>query len=142
MYKVLDLTPVLDTAIYAADDVLFVPTVVPLSYGCKLESVHILDEDDQGIAIDLLFFNATASIGALNAAFALADAEARKILARVQIATGDYLDIGNSRIAFKQGLDWILRPGSTGLWVAGVTRGGTPTYSAAGLKFKFGVSED
>lgn len=145
--NVIDVTPTLDTAIYADGDLLFNPAAIT-SAACfsggivRLESITLLDEDDQGVAMDLLFLDASTSLGTFNAAFAASDTLARAILGRVNIATGDYVDFGGFRIAQKTALGLIMKAPSSGstIWVAGVTRGGTPTYTASGLKFKFGFS--
>jgi len=144
---VVSVTPTLDTSIYSADDLLFNTTEVPLAVlhaggHARLESITLLDEDDQGIAMDLLFLDAVTSLGTFNAAFNASDTLGRGILGRVNIATGDYIDFGNFRIAQKASVGIVMKAATaaSSLYVAGVTRGGTPTYTAAGLKFKFGFS--
>ncbi|MEN6302270.1 MAG: hypothetical protein ABFD96_06055 [Armatimonadia bacterium] len=144
---VVNVTPVLDTAIYAADDLLFNATEIPLAVltpggHARLESIVLLDEDDQGVAMDLLLLDASASLGTLNGAFAASDTLARAIVGRFGIVTGDYADCGGFRVAQLNRLDTIMRAatGQTSLWVAGITRGGTPTHTAAGLRFKFGFT--
>jgi hypothetical protein len=144
---VVSVTPTLDTAIYAADELLFNTTEIPLAalhLGglARLESILLLDEDDQGVAMDLLFLDASTSLGTFNTAFAASDTLARGIVGRVNIATGDYVDCGGFRVAQKASLNMLMKAGSSAssLYVAGITRGGTPTYTASGLKFKFGFS--
>jgi hypothetical protein len=142
---VLDLTPVLDTNIYADGDVLFdtIALASAFDYGAgvrTLQSVHILDEDDQGVALDLVFLDTLVSLGTFNAAPNISDANARKVLGWLHFATTDYIDLGGSRIAIKTGIALMLKAAaaSTSLFVAGITRGGTPTHTAAGLKLKLG----
>jgi hypothetical protein len=144
---VVSVTPTLDTAIYAADDLLFNPaTISSAAFQAggvsRLESILMLDEDDQGIAMDLLFLDANTSLGTFNTAFAASDTLARAIVGRVNIATGDYVDCGGFRVAQKANLDIIVQQAAStaALYVAGITRAGTPTYTASGLKFKFGFS--
>lgn len=144
---VVSVTPVLDTAIYAADELLFNTTAIASAAFqaggvVRLESILLLDEDDQGIAMDLLFLDAATSLGTFNAAFGASDTLARGIVGRVNIATGDYVDCGGFRVAQKSGLNLMLEcaAATSSLYVAGITRGGTPTYTASGLKFKFGFS--
>jgi hypothetical protein len=65
---VLDLTLSLDTAIYADADVLAATQEVPLAFAAPggtltVRNVLVLDEDDQGIAFDIIFLNAASSIG-------------------------------------------------------------------------------
>lgn len=144
---VFDVTLVLDTSIYADGDVLAVPQeityVFPEKAGRRvLESIVILDEDDQGVAMDLIFMNATGTLGTINAAVSITDADARKVIGAVNIATTDYFDLINSKVAVKRGVGLVLKGGasSSSLWIAAVTRGGTPTHTASGIKVKLGFA--
>lgn len=82
------------------------------------------------------------SLGTFNAAPAITDANARQIVGRVSIATGDYVDLGGARVATKTGLNLMMSAAAATkqLFLATITRGGTPTYTAAGLKLKLGFS--
>jgi hypothetical protein len=143
---VIDVTLTLDTNEYASGDVLAVPAaVVGVFRGPsdvrRLVSVVLLDEDDQAQAVDLMFFNATATLGTINGAVSISDADARKVIGVVKIATGDYVDLVNNQVAFKTGLDLPLKASSTGACFLGaVLRSGTPTYTAAGIKIKLGFA--
>lgn len=141
----LELTLTLDTSAYADGDVLadtqaLVNAVREGGGRAELKSVVVLDEDDQGIALDLVFLAANKSLGTENSAPSISDANARDIQGKVSIATGDYVDLGGARVATKTGIGLMLKSaeGSTTLYVAAITRGGTPTYTAAGLKLKLG----
>jgi len=143
---VLDLTLSLDTNIYADADVLAATQEVPLAFSAPggtltLRNVVVLDEDDQGIAFDILFLNAASSIGTENAAVSVTDALARTIIGRVSVAGGDYYDLVANRLAVVSNINQVLRAaeGSTSLYVACVSRG-AGTYSASGIKLKFGVT--
>jgi hypothetical protein len=137
----LSLQPLQDTAAYADGDTLFDFIAIPGSsfpYGTRLDTITVLDEDDQGVALDLMFAAGYVLLGTLNAAPSITDANARAITEPpVSIATGDYIDNGGNRLAGLRNVGLVFGP-STVIFVAGVTRGGTPTYTAAGLKFKFG----
>lgn len=143
--RVASLAPVLDTSIYAAGDVLFdtiiIPGVVPVAGGAmELRSIELLDEDDQGIALDLVFFDSLASLGTFNVAPAITDANGRAALGFISILTTDYIDLGGCRIASKNNIGMVLQAAASAqdLYVAAITRGGTPTYTASGIKLKFG----
>ena len=140
---VIDVTLVVETSILASGDVMVVPqeitSVFPQTAGrVKLDQILVLDEDDQGTAIDLVFFNATATLGTLNAAISISDADARKIVGHHSIAAADFKDYINSMIAVKTGVGLIMEAAasSTSLWVAAVCRSGTPTYTASGIRLK------
>jgi hypothetical protein len=145
----IDCTLTLDTAIYADGDVLAETQVLSTTAMRKndgtgiLHSILVLDEDDQGVGMDLLFFNANVSLGAENAAPAITDANMRNYLGKVAVNASDFTDWGGVRTAtippsrcgqfFKSGA------GVRTIWVAAVTRGGTPTYSAGGIKLRVGI---
>lgn len=143
---VLDLVLSLDTSIYADGDVLADTQALPLAVKqpggvARLVNLVVLDESDQGAAFDLLFFDADVSIGTENSAVSITDANARNIIGRVAIASGDYYDLVGSRIAVKSSIDQILKAasGATSLYVAAVSRG-TGTYAAAGIRLKLGFA--
>jgi len=146
---VLDLVPTLDTSIYADGDVLFDTTAITNFFrspgeGAFLQSIHVLDEDDQGVALDLVFFNALVSLGTINAAPSISDANARAIVGIVNVPAAGFVDLGGCRVTTLRGVGLQIRPpsGVQAAYVAGITRGGTPTYTANGLRFKFGLHQD
>lgn len=143
----------LDTSAYADGDVLAAPQEITNVFidpemEVTLQSLRLLDKDDQGVAMDILFLKSEVDIGAENAAYAITDAEAEEILTAVNIATGNYTDWGDWQIAMKSasagdtGMGMLMRPSAaagTSLWVALITRGGTPTYTASGLVLDIGL---
>ena len=143
---VVDLTPVLDTSAYADNDVLFVAIEVPqvfkeLGGRRALHSIVATDGDDQNIDFDLVFSNATITLGTINAAVSISDADAAKIIGYVRIsATDDGNDLINSILYAKSGIGLQMQGSLTtcSLWVSGIVRSGTPTFSASGLKLKLG----
>ena len=101
----------------------------------------VIDEDDQGVGFDLLFFNATATLGTINVAPSISDADARKLIGRVAVSASDYIDLGGVRVAALSSINQVLKAasGQTSVWIATITRSGAPTYTASGLKLKIGV---
>lgn len=138
-YEVVEVVPVLDTSIYADDDVLFVPVPIPgtANAGRKLMSVSVLDEADQAQAIDLVLSDGSVALGAANAAVNITDAHARKIVGVVSVVSADYSDLVNSQIATVRGINLAVLA-RNGLYVGGVLRSGTPTYAASSLRIRFG----
>lgn len=144
---VIDVTLVTDTNAYADNDVLVIPQKVVGFFTSpggtrRLKSIVLLDEADQAQDIDLLFFNADATLGTINAAVSMSDADARKVIGAVSLVAADYVDLVNGQVAVKQGLDWILKAADdeADLWIGAVCRSGTPTYAASSLKLKLGVA--
>ena len=145
--NVIDVTLVADTNAYADGDVLAIPqeivnSVAEAGTARQLTSIVVIDSDDQGTAIDLIFFDASASLGTINTAIDISDADAAKIVGIVAIAAGDFKDLINNKVAVKTGIDLVMKAASTSasLWVGAVVRSGTPTYSAGGIKLKLGFA--
>lgn len=143
-----EVTLSLDTNAYADGDVLAatqeITTAMRVNGGTGvLQSLVVLDWDDQGGALDVLILRTTGSIGAENAAAAPADAVADEILAVVEIVAGDYVDLANSQIAVKDSLGVVVdaAAASQSLFVAAISRD-TKTYTAAGITLKLGFLRD
>lgn len=142
-YDVISFTPVLDANVLANNEVFMasqeIPQVFTKGLPRKLQSVVVSDGDDQNQAFDLIFSNAAITLGTINSTVTISDADAAKIIGTVRmvVATHGY-DLINS-ILFTQGNLGIVMKGETAsLWVAGVVRSGTPTYTASGMKMKLG----
>lgn len=144
--KTFPVTPVMDTAIYANNELAWIPIRVPnfflspLDSVC-LQSVAILDKAVQSVAIDLIFLNKNVSMGTLNGAFAPADADAESIVGQQAVAAADYRSYVNSSYAQLGNLWKVLTGGGVDndLWLAGAIRSGTPTYAAGSLVIQLGV---
>lgn len=139
--------PVLDTSAYADNDVLFAATEIKNAFTyaggvAELESCVIIDKSDQNQEIDLLFFSETVTLGSVNGAINISDADAEKFLGALRFvpATHGY-DLINSTAYSMQGIGLLMQAaaGSQSLWVAGVCRSGTPTYAADGIAIKLGL---
>lgn len=145
---VLSFTPTLDTNIYAADDVLFDTTALAgmfrIAGGRALvQSLAVIDSDDQGVAFDLFFLQTNVTIGTFNGAPSISDANAvASCIRRIcRVEASDYLDLGGCKVANKDGIGAMIEAavGVTGGYLAAITRGGTPTYSASGLLLRLGL---
>ena len=146
---VVEVTLSLDTSAYASGDVLADTQVVTAALSIKngkgvLQSVLLIDEDDQGAALDLYFLSADVVMGTENAAPSITDANARSILAVVPVATTDYKDLGGVRVANLAGLNRVLKAvaGTPDIYVAAVNGSGSPTYTASGLRLRLGILQD
>ncbi len=140
---VLDVTPTCDTSAYTAGDVLF-DTITCGTVARRngdvvvLESVTILDEDDQtAAAMTLYFFDSNNSLGTINGAPNISDANARKLLGWVPVASGDWVDVGGAKIACVRGINLTMKTDAASqiIYVA-ATCAGTPTQTASGIKLK------
>lgn len=141
---VIDVTFTLDTSAYADGDLLAetqsMTSVARVNAGVViLESVTIIDEDDQGQALTLIFLDANNTLGSENSAPSISDTNARNILGFVRVTAGDYIDLGGVRIACVRGiaLEMKAAAGTTTMYMGAVINGAA-TYTASGLKLKLG----
>lgn len=146
LYK--EVTLSMSTAQYGDGDVLAaaqeVADVFEAGRAVKLESLVLLDKDDQGGALDIVFLRSNVSLGAENAALAVTDAVADELLGKVSVGTADYTDLGSSQFVQKTaaagsaGMGLVLLPdGGSSLYVAAISRS-TKTYTASGITLKLG----
>lgn len=144
----------LDTGAYADKDLMSdtieLENVARVPLGRTwLVYVHVLDEADQAGAFDIVFLDEFVTLGSLNSAPSISDANARKIVGKCSVPSAAYLDIGGSGIA-------TITPGTTdgnlpllmqtgpltrSLFMATIARG-TPTYAVNSLRLKLGFSWD
>ena len=143
-----DVTLSLDTAAYADGDVLADTQAVTAMFRvadgtATIDSIHVLDEDDQGQALDLIFLGASNALGTENSAPTITDANARDIQGRVRIGAADYYDLGGCRIATISGIGLKLKAasGATTGYIGAISRG-TGTYTASGIRLKLGLTLD
>ena len=136
---VVDVTPVLSTGAYAQNDVLFDFTDVDLGQGSPvrgtINAFTLLDKDDNGNQVSVFVSDSsTASLGTVNSAVTITDADAATIVGYVD--TGEtYEDLIASKIVRPSAFAPIGFNSSTGsIYVGGVLRGAvTPTHTASGI---------
>lgn len=125
---------IVNEAIHASGDLLANPT--ELKFAVKEEGVAVIisvsmtDYDDQGANLDLLFFGENPqSLGTLNAALAMTDAQAA--MCQGAITVNSWLDIGPQRIgspSTAKNLAVRSTNGDMSIWVA-ARSAGTGTYA-------------
>ena len=154
-YTIITVTPTMNTGVaYAAADVLFNPVEIPNAVrggaGCSLfRSVSIFNQDDTVLDIDLIFMSVSKDLGTINdvvgsgSKWSNALAEAALICGVVRCDASDgNTDLINNQLWTMSGatgnaanhhLPLMLQAnvGSTSVFVAGVLRDGTPTFTAA-----------
>lgn len=134
---VVTVTPTVEAAAYASGDLIFDATEIANAVRANgghalLQSVTLLDKGDQGVAMTLVFANAATDFGTLNAAPDPDDTEAATVVGHVAVSTGDYVDLGASKVACIKNIGLLLKAGAatTSLYVAGVNGSGAPTYAS------------
>jgi hypothetical protein len=144
---VADLTLSLDTSAYADGDVLaeaqeLTNAVRESSGSGVLQSIVVVDKDDQAQALDIVIADSSITIGTENTAVSISDADAAKILGIVEVATADYVDLVGSQLATMKGLNIVVEAsGSSSLYVGAISRG-AGTYTASGIVLRLGILQD
>jgi hypothetical protein len=141
---VITITPTLDTSAYAAGDLFFDTTAITSAVTANggvaiLNSIHILDEDDQGPTLQFVFLDTNNSLGTINAAPSISDTNARKIIGTISNAIGTWIDIGDCRIMTITNIGMVLKAdaASSNLHVAAITSSVT-TQTASGVRVQLG----
>ena len=152
-YSVIRVTPTLDTSAYADDDVFFNSTEIPSAVignggASKLIGLTILNEDDVAHDIDIIFMQKSSDLGTINEAvgsnskWTNALAKQAGVLGFVRVDWSlSNTDMVNNLIfntananpsAKSEGLPILLQAedDSTSVFMAAVSRGGTPTVAA------------
>lgn len=90
--------------------------------------VTLISAADQIGAVDVVIFDSAVSLASDNAAFAISDADALKLVAVIQLA-GSY-DIGNNRVAQAYNLSVPYKCATTSLYAGLITRSGHTFFGA------------
>jgi hypothetical protein len=131
---VVTITPTLDTSAYTAGDVLFDTAAIA-------GAVRTSGGQAKLVSVVLVFFRSNVSLGTINGAPNISDANAREIIGHVAFASGDFVDVGGSKIGCLKNIGLLLQPTTgTTLYVAGICAG-TPTQTASGIKIAFGFEQ-
>ena len=111
----------------------------------SIKSLVVIDTDDQTLyTFSLWFLDGTGSLGSENSAPSAADAVALTVLAKVDFATTDGLDLGDSKVYSKTGLSIPVKAiaGTNDLGIAAIVTTGTPTHTASGIRVRIGMELD
>ena len=162
-YRVIRGSPTLSTDAYADNDVFFdateIPNAVRGNNGCSLlHAITIINEDDVAHDHNLVFMEVQKNLGTINSAVgsgslwtnALAKAAGVCGITKIDWSTNSedlianlvyHLSYGNHGAAVTTGLPMMLQAtgGSTSVYFAGVSRGGTPTTAADDYEYAFHI---
>tara|TARA_Y100000310_G_scaffold295036_1_gene325996 strand:+ start:232 stop:738 length:507 start_codon:yes stop_codon:yes gene_type:complete len=147
---VLTLTPVCTTNACAVNEVIFqadmLSDIVSVNAGaCMIHSIGLLDDDDNGQAIDLVFMDTTGLLDASEDGTVIDAADGvipDAILGVVSITT--YFDGVLWQYGHKENVGLVLKAtdDTKKIYISGVNRGSTATWTASGLRLKIGVIKD
>jgi len=138
-------TPTCDTSAYAAGDLLFDMTAISnaaLTAGdtVLIQSLTVIDKDAQAKAMDVYIGSGNTTLGTLNSAPNISDANiaANDLQLLCQIGTGDYATISGASVATIKNLALPVQSVTTTLYIGAVTQG-APTQTASGLVLRIGI---
>jgi len=154
LLKVIEFTPVIETAAYIANDVLFIPQKLTdvfraikedgTSENVAINSLWMLDKDDEvTLDIDFIFSSESISLGAINTVLTVSDADAEKVVAIVNLENvADSMDFASNKLYRKEGLAMQVQGSTKDLWVGGVIRTGNTFTTVSDLVCKVGFTQD
>ena len=113
---------------------------------CILQSITLLDDDNQGAAMDIIFSDAVVTLGTDAGAIDIDDGTEQNILGIIRVS--DYMAGVAWQLAHKENCGLILKAASdsTSIYFGAVNRSGGAINFTDGdttlLHFKFGVVKD
>ena len=135
--QICQVTPVLDTAAYAANDVLFATVLVPGKfYSGKIKYVVAISKDDVAEASVLYFLRSNVVFGTINTPPSI-NVNASEIIGSLTIAAG--VDLGAFRITSAVA-DIPFESASGSIYVAGVTTTAL-THTASGMTYNIAIEK-
>ena len=144
---VIAITPTLDTNAYASGDLLADVTALVAARvtggRAIIQSLSIVDINNQGAAFSIYLMSTNTTWGTFNAAPSISAANiAAGFLGRIDVATTDYTTVNSTKIASLKNLGILIEATVATIYVVLVNGTGTPTYTASGLKLGFGLLQD
>jgi hypothetical protein len=139
-----------DTSAYASGDLIADTQQIDAFFRVAdgtgvINSINIIDEDAQGVALYIIFMSTSTSLGTENSAPNISDANLTAgFQGIVAVATTDYVTISGTKVATIKniGLPVKAASGTDDLYIAVLNATGTPTFTASGLEMRIGVLLD
>lgn len=129
---VVTVTPTISTSAYATGDAVgglltFASAVESAASAATLDSVTIIDKDQELATFDLVLFDQTFTAASDNAVFAPSDADLANCIGVVRVS--DYANFSTNSVATRTNVGLGIKLTGTSLFGQLVVRG-TPTYTA------------
>ena len=110
-----------------------------------IQSIVILDDDDNGNSLDIVFMDTVSLLDASDDATVIDAADGvipDAILGVVNVS--NYFDGVLWQVGQKDGIGLTIKSASTtrSIYISAINRGGTATWTAAGLRLKIGYIQD
>jgi hypothetical protein len=106
-----------------------------------LNSITLIDTDDQKAKLRLMLFDANTALGTEDAAPDIDDTEVLTVQGYVDIAVTDYVDLGGASVVNKSNLGIVVKPatGTDDIYAALYTPDtSTPTYASGIITVRMG----
>lgn len=106
-----------------------------------LQSLTVIDTDDQKAPLRFVFFSSNVSLGTENSAPSISDANLLTVLGHVDVIASDYVDYGGGSVANIRniGLGIVPATGTDDIYMAIYTpSGAAPTYASGTLTTRLG----
>jgi hypothetical protein len=139
-----------DTSAYASGDLIAdtqqVDAALRVADGKGiLQSISIIDEDAQGVALYIIIMKTSTSLGTENSAPNITDANLTAgFLGIISVATTDYVTVSGTKVATIRNIGLPIQAvsGTDDIYIAVLNGTGTPTYTASGLEMVLGIQQD
>jgi hypothetical protein len=139
-----------DTSAYASGDLIAdtqqIDTFFRKADGTGvINSINIIDEDAQGVALYIIFMSTSTSLGTENSAPNISDANLTAgFQGIVSVGTSDYVTISGAKVATIRNIGLPVKAvsGTDDIYIAVLNSTGTPTFTASGLEMRIGVLLD
>ena len=153
-YKLLDVTPTINTVEYDIGDCLFVSTEIPNFFqstnsSAEIKSVTIIDRSSDEPDMAIYLTTNSTTLGAINATADGADAVTDDIQCIIPVVTADYLGGGDytdtASVACitdpaNDGIGCIVGAnGSSSIYICAILAQAAETFAVGDLTFKIGV---
>ena len=153
-YKLLEVTPTINTVEYDIGDCLFVSTEIPNFFqsansSAEIKSVTIIDRSSDEPDMAIYLTTNSTTLGAINATADGADAVTDDIQCIIPVVTADYLGGANytdtSSVACitdpsNDGIGCIVSSnGSSSIYICAILQQAAETFAVGDLTFKIGV---
>lgn len=126
-------TPYITNIAYVDGDVMSHYAVLDVARAAgkavQLQSVTVIDADDEGMAFEIMLFEAAPTLALPGDAWATSDADMLNCATFVSIGTSDYTDLGANRIANVGSINKSITPDSGTSIFMGLRARGTSTFT-------------
>jgi len=145
----IDLQLTTDTNAYATGDVLVATVAVPVlattqnvkNLRLRIDQISIIDKDANAGAFDIVVMDANVSLGTINAAVSISDANALSVVKTIPVSASNYtvLTSGSNAIANIEFNPIYVTSTDRNLYIGLISRD-AKTYTASALYLRMGVA--